>query len=271
MRANRALGERSRPRRPRIIVALFGMQVLWIVLPAQAFANRIDDAVQKIGDGKLRFEYAARPGVYGNGHSITIRGHRVDEQDLDWRYEPGPVRVVVTMRDRNVSRVKHSVGGQWSSTPRNTTDLGEVPPQDAVAFLMQLARDARASVAEDAIAAAALAADVELWPQLLEIARQRDRARDVRKSAMFWLGQAAVDAVLGDLDEMAMDENDEIEVREAAVFAISQRPADESVPTLIRIARSDAHPKIRKSAVFWLSQTDDQRVVEFFEEVLSDR
>jgi hypothetical protein len=241
------------------------------LLPTAVIANRIDDALHEIDVGKLRFEFAARPGVYGDGHGIRINSRtHSDTQDF-WPYEPGPVRVVLSARDGRVTRVKHTVGGRWRSTPRNTTDLGEVPPREAAAFLMQLARQARDSVAEDAIAAAALADDVELWPQLLELARQRDRSRDVRKSAVFWLGQAASDAVLGDLDDMAMDEDDDLEVREAAVFAISQRDEDESVPALIRIARSDAHPEIRRSALFWLSQADDPRVLEFFEEVLSDR
>jgi len=269
MKSTRAHGGRARAPRPRIVATLFATYVLWSLLPTSAFANPIDDALEKIGDGKLRFEYAARPGVYGNGHNVTIRGQR-DDDDWDWAYEPGPVRVVLTVNEGTVARVKHAVGSRWSSTPRNTTDLGAVPPADAVAFLMELASDARASVAEDAIAAAALA-DAEVWPQLLVVARERNRPSEVRKRAVFWLGQAAADAVVGDLDDMAMDEDDEIEVREAAVFAISQRPEDESVPTLIRIARSDAHPRIRKSALFWLSQTDDPRVVAFFEEVLTDR
>ena len=251
---------------------LLATGVLLALLAANvtAAANPLEDALRQQRDGKLRFEFAARPGVYGDGNSITINSRSYRDDDDVWPFEPGPVRVVLYVREGEVTRIKHAVGGRWPSTPRNTTDLGEVPPQDGTALLMRLAREARSSVAEDALAAAALADGVELWPQLLTIAQQRDRPRDVRKGAVFWLGQAAVEATLGHLDGMAMDEDDEVEVREAAVFAISQRDDDEAVPTLIRIARSDAHPKIRKSALFWLSQTDDPRVVQFFEELLRD-
>lgn len=264
----RSLQDRDGVRRAARWVAV---ALMASTLPTAVNANRIDDALHTMDSGKLRFEFAARPGVYGDGHSITINSRTYRDDEDCWPYEPGPVRVVLRVRDGRVARLKHTVGGRSRSTPRNTTDLGEVPAQEAATFLMQLARDERSSVAKDAIAAAALADDVELWPQLLELARQGDRSHDVRKSAVFWLGQAASEAVLGNLDEMAMDEDDDMEIRKAAVFAISQRDEDESVPTLIRIARSNAHPKIRRSALFWLSQVDDPRVLEFFEEVLDGR
>ncbi len=261
-------------RLPRIAAAAAAVAAAaaWMACADAARANPIDDAVRQTEDGRVRFHYEARPGVYGDGHSTTIhsRSGRDGDEDM-WPYQAGPVHVVLRVRDGEVSRVKHAVGGSWRSLPRNTNDMGEVSPQEATEFLMKLAAEARGSVAEDALSAAALADNVELWPQLLEIARTRDRPRDVRKSAMFWLGQAAADKALGALDDMAMDEDDEIEVREAAVFAISQRDEDEAVPTLMRIARSDAHPKIRRSAMFWLSQVDDPRVVDFFEEVLDAR
>jgi HEAT repeat protein len=57
-------------------------------------------------------------------------------------------------------------------------------------------------------------------------------------------------------------------VRKQAVFALSQRSAEEGVPALIRIARSNPDPELRKTALFWLGQSDDPRALDLFEEIL---
>ena len=66
-----------------------------------------------------------------------------------------------------------------------------------------------------------------------------------------------------------VDDNDaDLEVREQAVFALSQRPRDEGVPALISIARSNRSPELRKKALFWLGQSEDPRALALFEELL---
>jgi hypothetical protein len=55
---------------------------------------------------------------------------------------------------------------------------------------------------------------------------------------------------------------------QAAVFALSQRPDHESVPVLMDVARTAPHPDTRRSAMFWLAQSEDERVYAFFEEIL---
>ena len=52
------------------------------------------------------------------------------------------------------------------------------------------------------------------------------------------------------------------------MFALSQRPAEEGVPALIRIARTHRHPELRKQALFWLGQSEDPRALSLFEEIL---
>ena len=53
-----------------------------------------------------------------------------------------------------------------------------------------------------------------------------------------------------------------------AVFALSQRPKDESVPALVRVAKTHPDPSIRKKALFWLAQSDDPRAIALFEDIL---
>jgi len=53
------------------------------------------------------------------------------------------------------------------------------------------------------------------------------------------------------------------------VFALSQRPSDESVPILIRIAKTHRDPAVRRRAIFWLGQSDDPRALSLLEDLLT--
>jgi HEAT repeat protein len=57
-------------------------------------------------------------------------------------------------------------------------------------------------------------------------------------------------------------------VKKKAVFALSQLPKDEGVPLLIKVARTNTNPEVRKQAMFWLGQSRDSRAADFFAEVL---
>jgi HEAT repeat protein len=107
-----------------------------------------------------------------------------------------------------------------------------------------------------------------IWPDLLRLARRDDLPLETRRQAVFWLGQAAGQAATRGLDSITTDERGDLEVRKQAVFALSQRPADEGVPALIRVARTSPSGELRKSALFWLGQSEDPRALSLFEEIL---
>ena len=94
-----------------------------------------------------------------------------------------------------------------------------------------------------------------------------DPDRELKKQAIFWLGQKAGQRSLDALGE-ALNSDPDTEVQKQAVFAISQRPKDEAVPLLIKIARTHSKAEVRKQAMFWLGQTGDERALDFFKEVL---
>jgi HEAT repeat protein len=100
------------------------------------------------------------------------------------------------------------------------------------------------------------------------MARDARIGEETRRQAVFWLGQAAGEAATRGLDSIARDNGGNLEVRKHAVFALSQRPAEEGVPALIRIARVNAEPELRKTALFWLGQSEDPRALQLFEELL---
>jgi hypothetical protein len=72
-----------------------------------------------------------------------------------------------------------------------------------------------------------------------------------------------------ELLRVALHDNDQ-ENRESAVFAISQLPVDQAVDTLIDvIEQRSLDLDTRRSALFWLAQSDSSRVVDYFSELLA--
>jgi len=67
------------------------------------------------------------------------------------------------------------------------------------------------------------------------------------------------------------DDKEDREVREQAVFALSQLPDDQGVPALIHAAKTSKDPEVRKKAIFWLGQSDDPRALSLFEELLASK
>jgi HEAT repeat protein len=148
-------------------------------------------------------------------------------------------------------------------------DFGTVSPGDAVDYLLRLAAQDDGRAAEEAILPATLADSVTVWPMLLKLARTDGVPRRARHQAVFWLGQAAGDAATRGLTDLVDDADVNRDVKEQAVFALSQQPHDAGVPALIRIARTHREPAVRRKAIFWLGQSDDPRALALFEELLT--
>lgn len=235
---------------------------------------RIGDRVQAAGDGTVRLAYALKPGV-----EICDRGIRSDGRRMTWRsgdFDRATcitdiVEVDISVRDGVVLDV--DVVRPDEPRPDDLVeDLGEVSPREAVDFLMGLAhRGATANGAEEAVFPATLADVDDVWRDLIEVARDRSVNRGVRKNALFWLGQEAADAATDGLSEVALAEDEDQDVRDAAIFALSQRPANQAIGALIEVARTAEQAESRRTAMFWLAQSEDERVVSFFERVLLGR
>jgi hypothetical protein len=196
-------------------------------------------------------------------NGINIR-EGSDEWETDCEHQP--VRVSLSFSERKVVAIRSYVGGRWRPSP-TATDLGTVSAPEAATYLLELAVSPD-DLDGDPVLPATLADSVVVWPALLRIARTERLPADRRRSAVFWLSQAAGEAVTRALDSIVLDPKGDREVRKQAVFALSQRSAHEGVPALIRIARSNRDPELRKSALFWLGQSEDPRALDLFEEIL---
>lgn len=261
----------------RYALGLAAATLLALPLHAQSLGRR----VSAVSDGEVRMTFDIQPDIcgWGNGWSRgdNWRGGRNDwshstSRDVEWSSEcmRGPGRLVVDRANGETLKIRFYVGGRWRERP-NVTDLGQVPNQQAADYLLDLVRSERTSVAKDAIMPLTIVDEVEVWPALLRVARDDNRNQEVRKGAIFWLGQMAAEQITGNLRDVAEDDRMEREVRESAIFALSQRPREEGVPALIRIVRTSSDPKLRKSALFWLGNSRDPRALDLIEELLSKR
>ncbi len=245
-------------------------------LVAQSIADRVSGAA----DGSVRMSFATRPEVCGRGNSIQRgSGSRTQwsdsdrSRDVEWdsACDYGPGRLVLDKRDGEIVAVRFYVGGRWGASTSGVTDIGTVPATEASDYLVSLASRLPGKAGRDAIFPATIADSAEPWPGLIRIARHEERPRETRKQAVFWIGQAAGDIATSGLDSLSRDGNVDREVQKAVVFAFSQRPRDEGIPALIRVARTHRDPDVRRDAVFWLGQSNDPRAVALFEELLTKR
>jgi HEAT repeat protein len=234
------------------------------LLPACLAAQSLQQQVAAVGTGTVHLSFAARPGVCGDGdNNISTRRNSDEwESDCDSRV----VRVALRVTEHQVEGIRTYVGGRWRPGTA-ATDLGMVRPQEVAAYLVRLAGGEQ-ELTGDPVLPATLADSVTIWPSLLRLARNSALPEERRRTAIFWLGQAAEAAAGRALDSIAGDVRGDREVRKQAVFALSQRSADEAVPALIRIARTSPDPELRKTALFWLGQSDDSRALDLFEEIL---
>jgi hypothetical protein len=233
-------------------------------LPHAIAAQSLERRIAQVGTGTVHLSFAARAGVCGDGFNSIHTNDADDEWQEDC--EPQPVRVAVKLQSGRVTAVKSYVGGDWRAGS-SATDLGTVRPQDAAPYLIFLA-ERGGNLSGDPLLAASLADSVVIWPSLLRLARSSRLSEETRRSAVFWLAQAAGAAVTPLLDSIAQDPRGDREVRKQAVFALSQRSRNEGVPALIKIARANPDPELRKTALFWLGQSEDPRALKLFEEIL---
>ena len=147
--------------------------------------------------------------------------------------------------------------------------IGISKDSDAISTLQNLYSSVtNRDVKEQIIFAVSINRDKDAAVNFLINVAGKDNDHEARKKAIFWLGQKAGERSLNALKDTLDSADADTEVQKQAVFAISQRSKDESVPLLIKIAKTHANPAVRKQAIFWLGQTGDERAVDFFKEIL---
>ena len=234
-----------------------------------------------VREGQVRFTFTLRAGVCGQGQNIWRTGKgggdgiymgskASTDVEYDVECDSGPGRVVIDKDNGVVQDVRFYVGGRWK-VGSTATDLGALGAREAAALLLDIVRTASSKAADRAMFPLTLVDSAGVYRDLLRVARDHDRPSHVRKQAVFWLGQAAEGPATAGLQELVGEAALDRDVREQAIFALSQRPKDEGIPALINVVRSNRDPELRKKALFWLGQSGDPRAVDLIEELLTKR
>lgn len=146
---------------------------------------------------------------------------------------------------------------------------------DAVFWLGQEMRDAKSMMAlyprldhdalkEKVIFTVAQQGDTAGYDWLLKVANDPSEPAELRKNAFFWVGQEApIELVVG-----FYDTSDDRQIREQALFALAQRDEPAAVAKLIDIAMNEADADLRRTAVFWLGQSSDDRALEALQKII---
>lgn len=246
---------------------------LLVLAPDLVGAQSLARHIRETKDARMAFTFASRAGSCGNGRNYLEDGYggsQIEDasfsgysrESLRRECQRGPVRVVATVVDGEVTRMRTYVGPPAHT--EGVRELGDVSVREATDYLRSLFDMGSARVAGDAMFAFTLADSTVPWPALLRIARDEERPKRVRQSATLWLSRGAGFKLGGHDDESPDDE-----VRTAAVFAIYNHSKEQAVPQLLEIVRTSKYPAVRASALFWLGQTGDPRGLALMEEILS--
>lgn len=147
--------------------------------------------------------------------------------------------------------------------------IGQQNGAEGLELLSKTARSDRStSVAEHAIFSMSQMSVTGALDSLIALARGPIDPT-VREKAIFWLGQEAGEKSGATLKDLAWDD-EEVEVQKQAIFALTQA-GEQSIPELIKIAKTHPHKEIRKQSIFWLSQLTDQRAFDTLVEIVKGK
>ena len=139
--------------------------------------------------------------------------------------------------------------------------------QGVAALKRMLANDASPNVREQVVFALSLSKEPEAIAIMIDAAKN-DRTPRVRSKALFWLAQKAANKAAEDAIRNATLNDPDRSVKEQAVFALKQLPANQGIPLLIDVAKNNPDSAIRKKAIFWLGESNDPRALDYFANVL---
>jgi hypothetical protein len=245
--------------------------------------GNVGSRIEGIQNGTVRMVFTPRPGVCGDGMSwYSMRSGSTSymygtfynsnggsNRDVEVTCQTGPVRLVVVREQGETKQLRTYVGGRWKADT-GITDLGTVPAADAARWLLGVAEKGNERIASSALQTATLADSVDAGAALVRIATDERRPAGIRSSALGWLGEVAGVKVAAKLDSIAYEPGDR-ELRKQAISSLARRPAEESVPMLLKMAETLPDRELRQTAVFWLARTKDPRAVAWITRAIEGR
>jgi HEAT repeat protein len=111
--------------------------------------------------------------------------------------------------------------------------------------------------------------DTPLSYDFLFQAAQGNHSDDVRKNAVFWLGNFKDQKSL-DMLKRIFNKESSTELKKQVIFAFTLSDMEEAVEELIKMARQDNSEEVRKQAVFWLGQKASEKSIQALKGVVDE-
>jgi len=231
-------------------------------------AQTVERRVAGAPDGNVTFSFASRADVCGDGRNFI----RADDMWMGsfndgvraQACERGPIRVLLTRDGRDIIRIT-TFAGPVAEEP-GATNLGTVPAADAAAWLLGIASRVDGRPGREAIMPAALADSALVTRELLAIARNVDRSRELRRSALSWVvrrrgerGELSGEEVSRTLVAIARDENEVRTVRDQALSSLARLESASSLDALVSMTTGTTEAWLARRAVEVMASSGDPR------------
>jgi hypothetical protein len=184
-----------------------------------------------------------------DGRQDGVGLHTDHKRTLD-----GEVQIYASIRSGKVEHI-HALSPDCPvKSKREIRNLGAVEVDESLGWLeAQVQPHTEAS--SDALAAIAMHLGSAALRYLSELAENAGPLMELRKDAIFWMGQVRIAASAGELERLMFRDRSS-EIREHAAFSLAQSEAPHRSAPLIRQGHEDEDPEVRAQAWFWLAQTE---------------
>ena len=216
-------------------------------------------APHAIGESRDRGAVATLQGLYESVKDVEVRSSVISAAG-NVRDDPQAFAFVLGVAKNDVD---------LESRKTAIRQLGHFQRDDAAEELIKIYNnDTNVEIRKTALRSLSESRSTRAEDKLFEVARSNEPI-DVRRQAIRLLGERVSKRSFEFLSSTAQSTDANAEVQVQAVRAIGERKAEESVPLLIKIARTHPNQLVRKQAIRSLGESGDPRAVEFFREVLS--
>lgn len=253
----------------RTVMGMVGGAVLVSAAAATAWAQSLERRVAGAPAGDVTFHFASRAEVCGDGRSyVRVDGDMwygmTNDAIRAMPCERGPVRVMLVRDGRDLLRVRTFAGPL--AAEREGTDLGRVPAGEAAQYLLSVASTVDGRPGRDAIMPAMLADSAALSRELLALVRDRERSREVRRSALSWLvrrrgepGGMPADEMIRTLVAIARDDAEVRTVRDQALSSLARMESSAALDALVAFTRDGAEGWLARRSIEVLASSGDPR------------
>ena len=144
--------------------------------------------------------------------------------------------------------------------------FGQIDTEEAVNLLMDKYDKERSREFRKKVIFALYCNETDLAKSKLIAIAKEGGETELRKKAIFWLGQKAAKHIKHFFKDMIYND-DEIKIKEAAIFALYNMKDSESLKEIVEHAKDY---RLRKKALFWMGQLKDVDV-SYFENILNTK